>query len=487
MKTTAASLNKSAETPPEKTSSHTRRLADFAANLKLDDVPEEVLARAKEIILDGLGCGLFAADVKWTRILARVVRQLEPAGGSASIWGRGETASAVHAALLNGTMVQGYEIDDANQACFHACAVVLPAAIAAAEHIGADKVDGKTLLTAIIAGFEVGPRVGLCMNGDEMIIKGWHSPGIFGPFAASVAAGVVLGLDADQQFHALGIAGTQASGLMAAQFGSMVKRMQCAKNAQSGLYAALLAAEGFTGIADVFEQEYGGYCTTFSQTKDGFDLNELSDGLGSRWETMRIDLKRHAALGTNFAAMDAVEELMNETGLKAADVEEVIVHATQGTVSHGGWQYEPTGLTSAQMNLGFCIAMQLTEGEVFVDQMVEHNIARPDLVDLANRVKAVRDPDRERKGRNYARGADVEVRLKDGRVLRRVVDFFVGSHHRPMTEAQIVAKFRKVASKTLPAESIAKIEEIVWSLDRASSVGPLTHILRGERRTIISK
>jgi aconitate decarboxylase len=462
--------------------SHTRQLADFAANLKLEHVPPEVVARAKGIILDGLGCGLFAADVKWTRILARVVGQLEPGGGRASIWGRGETASPVHAALVNGTMVQGYEIDDANQACFHACAVVLPAAFAAAEHIGVDKVDGKKLLTAIIAGFEVGPRVGLCMNGDLMIVKGWHSPGIFGPFAASVAAGIVLGLDAEQQFHALGIAGTQASGLMAAQFGSMVKRMQCAKNAQSGLYAALLAAEGFTGIADVFDQEYGGYCTTFSQTKDGFDLSELSDGLGTRWETMRIDLKRHAALGTNFAPMDAIEALMNEEGLKAVEVEEVVVHATQATVSHGSWKYEPTGLTSAQMNLGFCIAMQLIEGEVFVDQMVEKNIARPDLVDLANRVRAVRDPERERMGRNHARGAAVEVRLTDGRVLRRVVDFFVGSHHRPMTEAQIVAKFRKVASKTLPAASVASIEEIVWSLDRAASMGPLTKILRGERR-----
>ena len=462
--------------------SHTRRLAEFATHLKLEDVPDEVVARAKGIILDGLGCGLFAANVKWTQILARVVGQLEPHGGRASIWGRGETASAVHAALVNGTMVQGYEIDDANQACFHACAVVLPAVFAAAEHVGVDKVDGKTVLTAIIAGFEVGPRIGLCLDGDEMIVKGWHSPGIFGAFPAALAAGIILGLDADQQFHALGIAGSQASGLMAAQFGSMVKRMQCAKNAQSGLYAALLAAEGFTGIENVFEQEYGGFCTTFSQTKDGFDLEELTDGLNTRWETMRIDLKRHAALGTNFAAMDAVEELMNETGVKAADVEGVTVYGTRATVSHGGWAYVPTGLTSAQMNLGFCVAMQLTEGEVFVDQMVDKNVARPDLVDLANRVKAVRDPEREQLGRNHARGARVEIQLKDGRVLNRTVDFFVGSHHRPMTESQIVAKFRKVASKTLPPENVATIEEIVWNLDKATSIAQLTTILRGERR-----
>lgn len=462
--------------------SHTRRLAEFAASLNLSDVPEDVVTRAKELILDGLGCGLFAADVKWTQILARVVGRLEPQGGRASIWGRGETASAVHAALVNGTMVQGYEIDDGNQACFHACAVVLPAVFAAAEYLGADKVDGRTLLTAIIAGFEIGPRVGLCLNGDEMIVKGWHAPGVFGSFAAAAAAGIVLGLTAEQHYQTQGIAGTQASGLMAAQFGSMVKRMQCAKNAQSGLYAALLAAEGFTGIEDIFEQEYGGFCTTFTQSTDQFDLSRLTQGLGEEWETMRIDVKRHAGLGTNFSAMDAVEALMKDKGLRAADVEEIIVHATQATVSHGGWRYEPTGLTSAQMNLGFCVAMMLIEGEAFVDQMVEKNIARPDLVDMARRVKAVRDPAREEKGLKYARGAEVEVRLKNGGTLRQVMDFFVGSHHRPLSRVQILAKFRGLAARSLPPASVARIEEIVFDLEKTPSMTELNKVLRGEPR-----
>ena len=222
--------------------SYTREMAEFAVNLKLSDVPPDVVARAKGLILDGFGCGLFAAFLPWTKILANLVQRLEPHGGQASVWGRGETTSAINAALLNGTMVQGYELDDANAACFHACAVVLPAAFAAAEFIGVDKVNGEKLLTAIIAGFELGPRVGLCMNGDLMMVKGWHPPGIFGPFAAAVTAGIVLGLNGDQMFHALGIAGPQASGLMAAQFGSMVKRMLCGKNSQSGVYAAMLAA-----------------------------------------------------------------------------------------------------------------------------------------------------------------------------------------------------------------------------------------------------
>jgi 2-methylcitrate dehydratase PrpD len=462
--------------------SYTRQLADFAANLKLADVPEDVIVRAKSIILDGLGCGLFGANLKWTKILAGVVKRLDPRGGDASIWGRGETASPVNAALLNGTMVQGYELDDANPATMHSCAAVLPAVFAATEYLGADKIDGEKLLTAVIAGFEIGPRVGICMNGNRMLVNGWHTPGLFAPFPAAMAAGVVLGLNSDQLYHALGIAGPQAAGLMAAQFSSMVKRMLSAKGGQSGLYAALLAAEGFTGIEDVFEEKYGGYCTTYTQSTDQFDLSALSDGLGTRWETMRIALKRHACVGTNLSTMDAIEELVKETDLKAGDVDEITVAVTESALAHSYWTpYVPADLTAAQMHLGFCVAMKLIDGEVFVEQMVEDNIGRADLVDLANRVKVIRDEEREQKGRAYARGTKVEIKLKNGKTLEKTVDHYLGSYLRPMTGEQMASKFRRLASKTLPAKNVAEIEKIVDSLERAPTIARLVKVLHGGR------
>jgi 2-methylcitrate dehydratase PrpD len=462
--------------------SYTRQLANFAHDLKLADVPADVIARAKAVILDGLGCGLFATNIRWTQILAKVIHRLEPKGGQASIWGRGETASPTSAALLNGTMVQGYELDDANPATIHSCAIVLPAALAAAEYVGVEKVSGERLLTAIIAGFEVGPRVGLCMNGNRLMVNGWHAPGVFAPFPAAVAAGIVLGLTKDQIFEALGIAGPQAAGLMAAQFGSMVKRMLCARGAQSGLYAALLAAEGFTGIEDIFEQPYGGFCSTFTQSNNQFDLRALTDGLGSRWETMRIAIKRHACVGTNLSTMDAIEELVAETGLKAADVDQIVVAVTQAAVSHSGWSpYVPSGLTAAQMHLGFCVAMKLIEGEVFVEQMTEQNVARPDLVDLANRVTVVHSPEREEKGRPLARGTDIEVRLKNGRVLKKTVDYFLGSYLRPMTHEQMAVKFRRLASKAIPQNGVKALEATVWNLERESSVANFLELLQGKK------
>jgi 2-methylcitrate dehydratase PrpD len=463
--------------------SYTRQIAEFAAGLRLTDVPPEVVTRAKWLILDGLGCGLYGSDVRWAEILAEVVHRLEPQGGTATIWGRRETASAVNAALVNGTMVQGYELDDGHQSeSFHSCAAVLPAAFAAAEYVGADRVSGERLLAAVIAGFEIGPRVSMCMRGPQMLLGGWHAPAIVSSFPAAVAAGIVLGLTSDQLYQALGIAGTQASGLMAAQFGSMVKRMQCAKNSQSGLYAALLAARGFTGIEDIFEQKYGGYCTTFSHSADQFDLPALVVKLNERWETMRAGIKIYACLGGNHCAVNAVELLMQEEGLHAANVDSITVGMTEAAVKHGGWHpYVPSGLTAAQMHVGFCIAVQLIEGEVFVDQMVEQNVGRPDLVDLANRIRAVRSAEREQK-RDYdfrpSRGANVEVKLRDGRTLRKTVDFRPGSDQRPLTDEQILRKYHRLAGKVLSETKRKALADHVLALDSASEISSLLTRLR---------
>ncbi len=463
--------------------SYTREIADFASNITLADIPPEVIARAKGIILDGLGCALFGSDVRWTAILAGVVDRLEPQGGTATIWGRGASASPANAALVNGTMVQAYELDDVHiNGHMHSCAVVLPAAFAAAEYVGTDKVDGARLLTAIIAAFEIGPRVGMCMRGDDIKLNGWHSGGILTTFPAAIAAGVVLGLSSDQFFHALGIAGTQAGGLFAAQYGSMVKRMHAGKAAQSGLYSALLAADGFTGIEDVFEEKYGGYCSTFTHSTDKFDLPQLVDGLGTRWETMRFTIKTYACNGSNHSAVNAIDELMTETGITAGDVAEIAISATQGMIRHGGVSpYEPTGLVGAQMHTGFCVAMRMIDGDVFVDQMIEENIGRPDLVELANKVKMVRSVEREQKGNIYRKGVDMQVTLKNGKVLKKTVDFALGNDLRPLTGEQMATKYRRLAAKALSMEDVAQVEKIVWDLDRVSSVAPLVNSLRGRK------
>src|SRR5581483_3330432 len=148
---------------------------------------------------------------------------------------------------------------------------------------------GRDFLTAAVAGYEIGPRVGMCM-GPEHIGQGWHSGATVGVFSAAAGAAKALRLPEAETVHALGIAGTQAAGLMAAQYGAMVKRMHAGRAAQSGLYGALLAKHGFTGIENIVEAEYGGFCTTFSRSHDRFQMQELTAGLGTTWQTMDVAL-----------------------------------------------------------------------------------------------------------------------------------------------------------------------------------------------------
>src|SRR5713226_1828611 len=285
---------------------HTRGIAEFVSGLTYERIPAEVRERIKLLILDALGCALYGAHLEWCRILRDTLGRIDK-DASCSVWGTSLRLSAPHAALANGTQIQGFELDDVHRAgVLHVGAVVLPALLAIAElrrNLG-----GEEFLAAAVAGYEIGPRVGLCM-GPEHIGQGWHSGATVGVFSAAAGAAAALKLSPDKVVHALGIAGTQSAGLMAAQYGAMVKRMHAGRSAQSGLYGALLAEAGFTGIVDVFECEYGGFCTTFSRSQDRFKLAELTAGLGEQFETMRISLKFYSCVGSNHTTLDAIRDI----------------------------------------------------------------------------------------------------------------------------------------------------------------------------------
>jgi 2-methylcitrate dehydratase PrpD len=352
---------------------YTRAMADFVAGLRYDQIPTAVIERIKLLMLDSLGCALYGVDLEWSRILMRTLTQLDktPACG---VWGTDVRLSAPHAALMNGLLVQGFELDDIHRVgAIHVGSVVLPPLLAIAEI--KPGITGHDFLTAAVAGYETGPRVGICM-GAEHLAQGWHSAATVGVFSSAAAAASALRLSKEQTVHALGIAGTQSSGLMAAQYGSMVKRMHAGHAAQSGLYGGLLAAEGFTGIKNVFESDYGGFCTTFSRSKDRFNLNEITSGLGKRFETMQVSLKFYSCVSTNHTTLDAIRSMRARRPFSPNDVDHIVVHSSQITVEHVGWKYKPEGVTSAQLNLPFCVATLLLAGDVFVDQFDDKQIAR---------------------------------------------------------------------------------------------------------------
>ena len=454
---------------------HTRAIAEFVSALTYDRIPVEVSERIKLLILDSLGCAIYGAGLQWCRILRDTLEALD-ASRTTSIWGTDRKLCSPHAALVNGTQVHGFELDDVHRAgVLHVGAVTLPALLAAAESHA--QLSGRELLAAAVAGYEIGPRVGLCM-GQEHIGQGWHSGATVGVFSAAAGAARAMSLSADATVHALGIAGTQASGLMAAQYGAMVKRMHPGRAAQSGLYATLLASRGFTGIVDVFEAPYGGFCTTFSRSQDRFDLTRLSAGLGERFETMSISLKFYACVGSNHTALDALRDIRKRRPFAPDDIDSVVVNASQVTVDHVGWPYRPDGLTAAQLNLAFCVATFIIEGDVFVYQFTPDCIADPVRIALARRVKAVHDPAITALGAGHRHKVRVEVHFRDGTIERETREAPRGSEHSFAAAGDIVDKFRKLTRGIMADERQDALIAAVLGLDDLPDSRELIALLR---------
>jgi 2-methylcitrate dehydratase PrpD len=453
---------------------YTQGIAEFVSSLTYDAIPEEVRTRIKLLMLDSLGCALYGADLEWTRILQQKLGAID-ATRTCAVWGTSQKLSAPHAALVNGTQVQGFELDDVHRAgVLHVGAVVLPALVAITEL--KPGLSGKEFITAAVAGYEIGPRVGLCM-GPEHIAQGWHSGATLGVFSAAAGAARALELDVDRTVHALGIAGTQAAGLMAAQYGAMVKRMHAGRSSQSGLYGALFAEAGFTGIVNVLESEYGGFCTTFSRSHDRFKLEELTAGLGKTWQTMGVALKFYACVGSNHTTLDALRDMQKEHPYRAGDVQKVVVRGSQVTMDHVGWKYVPQGLTSAQLNLPYCVGTYLLEGDCGVDQFTEDKVADPERMAYAETVEVHHDPEITAKGAKFRHMVRVELHLKDGTRMERTVEAPRGSEQKFGTEADIVEKFEKLASKALPRARIEELRDAMLGLDKLSDASRIARLL----------
>src|SRR4051812_44222025 len=453
---------------------HTRRIAQYVSGLTYEAVPPEVRERIKLLILDSLGCAIYGARTPWCEILLGTLSEVDQTR-TTSVWGTKARLSSPHAALVNGTAVQGFELDDVHrQGVLHVGAVVLPALISITEM--RPGMSGKEFLAAAVAGYEIGPRVGICM-GPEHIAQGWHSGATLGVFSAAAGAARGLKLDVDKTVHALGIAGTQAAGLMAAQYGAMVKRMHAGRSSQSGLYGALFADAGFTGIVNVLESEYGGFCTTFSRSTDRFKLDELIAGFHSVWQTMGVALKFYSCVGSNHTTLDAIRLMQQEKPFGADDVEKVTVHGSQVTMDHVGWKYVPQGLTSAQLNLPYCVATLLLEGDCFVHQFTEDKVADPLRMKHAEKVSVKHDDAITAKGSKFRHMVRVEVFLNDGTRMERTVEAGRGNENNFASEAEVCEKFEKLAAKALPKAQIEKLRDAMLKLETLKDASEIARLL----------
>jgi aconitate decarboxylase len=452
--------------------SPTQILAEYISGLTYRILPQEVISHVKLCIIDSLGCALFGSTLPWGKIITSFTKEMGK-GKGALIWGDGTEVPSTNAPLANGTFIHSFEMDDLHRVgVIHPGAETIPAADALVRRAG--KVDGKRFLTAMVAGYEVGCRVGMT-GGASQLRRGFHPSATSGTFAAGAAAAKMLQLDPVKTLHTLGIAGTQAAGLMAAQHSSMVKRMHPGRSAQAGVYGALLANKGFTGIEDVLEASYGGFCSTLC---DNPNLTHLTEDLGERFETLNVGCKPYPCCGSNHTSIDALKKILRDHSEVSADnVDKIRIRTTRATKLHVGWPYEPKSMTTAQMNLPFCVAALLHDRDFFVDQVTEKSIQSDAVLQTARNIEVLEDPEFEALGDEGRHGVNLEVQLRDGRSFAEKVLHAKGSDRHPMTREEVLQKFRLLASRVLSRPRVEKLEETLLNLEKLSDARKIGRLL----------
>src|SRR5437879_12919184 len=392
----------------------TVQLSEYAAGLRYEDLPPEVIACAKDCIIDTVAACICGSGLPWSRIVIEYAERTGP-GGASRILGAGSVVQAPAAALANGALAHAFELDALTRpgAGAHPGATVLPPALAVAQQAEVNAT-GRDLIAAFVAGNEVMIRIGRA-TGHTNEARGFHAPGTTGPCGAALACGHLLGLDAAGMANALGLAGSLAGGLLefAKGDGGMVKRLHLGRASKAGVLAASLAASGFTGPRTVLEGQFGFlrvFCTEF-------EVAELTKGLGRDFVTLSTVLKRYPVHATAHAAVRAVRDLQTEHGFTGGDVEAITVTGNQRMVERHAIA-EPADLMLAQYSIPFCVALALHREARDPESSDESALTDQHISALTRRVRIV--PEVE--SGHGAMGSTVSITRSDGRRFEKHVE-----------------------------------------------------------------
>jgi 2-methylcitrate dehydratase PrpD len=457
--------------------SETTKLAEFAANLRFEDLPSEVVERAKFLIMDTVGISVRAMhDSESTPALIQACDAMGYAGGDSRVVGSSQTYTAPGAAMINGTLAHSLDFDDTHAAgSIHSSAPIVPAALAAAEMVGAD---GRTVIAAIIAGYEVQIRLSLALNPSEHYQRGYHPSATCGVFGAAAAAGRIFGLDAKGIESALGIAECQSSGSM--RFladGAWTKRFQVGYAGHNGLLAATLAREGFVGPTGSIEGK-DGFLVSYAPNPDS---SLAAANLGTVWETMNIGVKPYPSCRYSHAAMGAIATARTENQITVGEVEAVEVG-----LPHTGWRIigeneeakrAPTGAVDGQFSMPFCGAVVLRQGTMGWDDYAKH-LNDNETMALAAKFSTVTDPWAEAE---YPANMSGVVRIKTARgTFEEKMVVPKGEPDNFMSVGEARSKFDDLVSPYLDHGQREALSEALLNLDKAASVSPMLELTRSE-------
>jgi 2-methylcitrate dehydratase PrpD len=441
-------------------------LATFAAELKFAGIPAPVLRRTEDLMLDWLGSVLAARTARPIRSIERFAQTMGPADGPSEILTSRRTSSPVFAALVNAAASHYVEQDDVhNGSVFHPAAVVIAPALAVAQSIGAS---GAQLLTAVVAGYEIGIRVGEFLGRSHY--KTFHTTATAGTLAAAAAVGRLLNLTPQQMLHAFGSAGTQSAGVWEfLRDAADSKQLHCAHAAASGLMSAYLAQDGFTGAARVLEGAQG---LGVGMSSDA-DPAKLTDRLGVRWALAETSFKYHASCRHTHPAADALQQVMTQNKLTHSDVAHVTTHVHQGAIDVLGSVTVPATVHQGKFSMGTVLGLIAVHGHAGLGEF-DRDFLAPEVA--AFRDKVAMQLDAEVDTAYPARWiGKVSVETADGRTLQGRVDEPKGDPGNTLSRTEIEDKMQRLAhyGEGATADEAKALCQRIWQLADAPKVESL--------------
>lgn len=456
-------------------------LARFSAGLRFADLPPQVVESARRHLLDTFGVAIRGRGHANASASLRAIEGVDGAAGGVAVWGAEGRLAAGYAAMANGIAAHVLDFDDTHtDSIVHGSAIIAPVAMALAESRGAS---GEDLVCAFVAGWEAAARVGLASRGT-FHKRGFHTTSIAGIFGAATAAARLLGLDAERTAHAIGLAGSQASGINEyLSNSSSAKSVHTGWSAHAGILAATLAQSGMTGPMSVFEGRDG--VLRAYGLPEACDAAALDAGLGTRWEATRISIKPYPCCHFAHAFVDCVGALL-ANGVAAADVR--ALHCVVPEIELPlicepfGEKLAPATSYAAKFSLPFLLAARIADGRIDHRTFEAANLARKDLLELAARVTyRVAAPGETPFPRTFP--GWVEATLADGTTRVERLDVNAGHPDNPLALEQVAAKFRDNAAAALGEAGVERAVSLVAALPAS----PPAEIARALAATHVSQ
>ncbi|HYI65786.1 MAG TPA: MmgE/PrpD family protein [Candidatus Limnocylindrales bacterium] len=444
----------------------THELAAVLSGLRLEDVAPPARAYATDLLLDALVCAL-AADHAEDTAPFDVFANALGGEGSSTVIGVAERRAMTSAALLNGFRITAVTACDVYApAEMHTMPAALPPALAIAERDGAS---GAALLTAVIAGLETAVRLARSFDRDAYKGRGWHSPGVIGPFAGAAAAASVLGLDADGMRNALALAGSQAAGTWAARGTPTVKFHQ-ARAAHAGLMSGLLAGEGFEAAREIMTAPEGGIYVAYA---DG-DGERVLAGLGSDWALEDISLRLWPGGARVQPSIAATSQAVAGSLPAWEEIKRVTVRVEPSVAKAQAWAARPETTFAALASIPFTVALTLRYGSAAPSKFGADGYGDPRILDfITNRVEVIGDP------AVPVKGAAVIVATTDGTVREGSVDVPRGDPKSRATRDELAAKAHLFGDDRIGSESVDELIGRVRAIELEPNLDAVLGLVRG--------